>query len=142
MYRRLESPALCLIAMNDLSTQQESKLPFRMWKTFEQALAQAEAANSISLSVFASKGGRARKTDVLQTVIIGIVRIDPDITQLRLLRKLRELAKTGSSEICRVDQKADVLKGEVEQIHFWDGVKEKTAPISGLKDRLCRAKKK
>ena len=141
MCRRLKNPALCLIAMNDLSTQQKSKVPFGMWKTFEQALAQAEEANSISLRGFASKGGRALKTDALQHVIIKIVRGDPNITRSHLLRSLGEMAKSDHPVIHAVDQKGDLLKGDVEQIHFWDRGKEQTAAISGLKDRLCRAKK-
>lgn len=78
------------------------------------------------------KGGRASKTDPLQKLIVRVVRQRPFITAKELESYLEAHQDADPIiEIC----------GGI--IRFWnhDG-SEKSAPLSGLKDRLSRAKKK
>jgi hypothetical protein len=71
------------------------------------------------------------RTDALQKLIIEIVTAKPDITQADLLHDLERCAALH-----------DVIN-EIEdgEISFNDDGVLKSAPVSGLKDRLTRAKK-
>ena len=92
-------------------------------------------------SAFSRKGGRAHKCDALQDLIREIVLGQPHITAGQLLRVLR--GSPGAGVVVSIDEESDVLAGEARMIHFVDdNGTSKTASISGLKDRLSRAKKK
>jgi hypothetical protein len=78
---------------------------------------------------FSRKGGTAPKPDVLQQFIISLLRRTPALTEPQLLARLgenRRLFDVRDEEIC-FDKP--------------DGTR-KSVPISALKDRLYRARKK
>ena len=84
------------------------------------------------MSQHARKGGLARKTDVLQELIERIVRRNLAITVRALESQLRE--HQGIEPI------QDFSNGTISFTNH-DG-RTKDAELSGLKDRLSRAKKK
>jgi hypothetical protein len=85
---------------------------------------------------FASLGGKSPKTDTLQKMIISIVRDKPIISVSQLLPQLRRQAGEG------VIDHIDNAETPERSIHFYTQAGTiKTAPVSGLKDRLSRAKK-
>jgi hypothetical protein len=139
--RRIQDAALREIAMAVLSDQQAMMVPVRNRISLEKALSDAEKSRIIFQRAFSRKGGRATKRDGLQGVILEIVRANPDINTRRVLHKICKMAKHGHSLVLRVDQRSDLLDDQPEQIHFLDKGIEKTSPVSGLKDRLSRAKK-
>jgi hypothetical protein len=141
MQKRLDNPAICLIAFHDISTDEAETRLIGSRKTYEKALASAEAADAISRRSFGCQGGKVAKTNSLQDLISKIVRSKPQISERNLVKILREMANRESSVIDGVDCNADLLVGEHLKIHFTDRGVEKTALISGLKDRLYRAKK-
>jgi hypothetical protein len=80
----------------------------------------------------ARKGGKALKTDALHVLIEQIVSRRPNMTCPELIEQLQ--ADTGIAPIEDVDGDA---------IHFTDHYgRSNQAPLTGLKDRLSRAKKK
>lgn len=79
----------------------------------------------------ARQGGKAKPVDALQRLIERLVGDDPTLTMAGLLDKLRSYP--AFPEICDVTE---------TQIEFEDRHRIKYASISGLKDRLSRAKKK
>jgi hypothetical protein len=134
-------------AMNDLQAQELLGTPLRLQKSLEKALADADERIHGAKRLFkrvrtdlARKGGAATKTDALQRLILEIVRKNRDITAPQLLAWL-ERHKAGTA-ISDIDDQSEVAAGEVRRIHFADRGKDKSAPISGLKDRLSSAKKK
>ncbi|HEY6769453.1 MAG TPA: hypothetical protein VI386_32325 [Candidatus Sulfotelmatobacter sp.] len=140
--QRIQDATLHEIAMADLSAEAAMRVPVRNRKSLEQALSQAEKSLSIFQRNFSSKGGKAVKVDGLQGVILEIVRAKPDINTQRLLQKLRKMASEGHPVVRKVDRKWELLDDQTEQIHFKNGGMDKTSPVSGLKDRLARAKRK
>ena len=131
--KRIQDPALCEIAMSDLSAEEARMVPVRNRQSLEQALAQAEKSRTIFQRSFSAKGEKAAKADGLGSVSLDIVRAEPDINAQGLLYKIRKMTPNGPTVVLKVDR---------NQIHFEDNGKEKTARVSGLKDRLSRAKKK
>jgi hypothetical protein len=138
--RRMQDPDLRQTAMDDLKSEEAMMVPVKNRKSLEQALYKAEKSRNIFLRTFSRKGGRAAKTDGLRGVILEIVRAEPDIKTRQLQHKLRNLAQEGHSVVFKVDRKSDLLVDQAEQIHFRDNGRETTSPVSGLKDRLFRAK--
>lgn len=133
-------PALCEIAVRDIAMEAERMVPVKYRKSLEQALADAENSRAIVQRAFSHKGGKASKADALQCLIVEIVRNDPKIARRQLLQRLRKMAEDGHPVVFEVDEGSDVLCDEAA-IHFKDKGTPKTAPVSGLKDRLSRAKK-
>jgi len=139
-------PAMSKINVEDLIAK---PLKFRM--SFELALAESESevenaktlsqykqlqerartAEADAIKSFSRKGGRVRKADALTRLIRGIVSDNPTITTQQLLIQLKRLV--GQGTIYSIDT----------AIHFYKKDEElTTAPVSGLKDRLARAKQK
>jgi hypothetical protein len=88
---------------------------------------------------FSQKGGRGSKPDALQEVILEIVAKNPKITTVQLEEALKE--KKCEDDI-DIDSNEDLLAGDQRQIHYEDDDgNEKTSYLSGLKDRLYRARK-
>jgi hypothetical protein len=141
MNERLASPAICLIAFNDVSTDEAETRLIRSRKTYEKALASAEAAHAISRRSFACQGGKVAKTDSLQDLIIKIVRSKPEISERNLLKILRKMINEDDAVVVAVDREADLSVGDRSKVHFRHRGIDKTALVSGLKDRLFRAKK-
>jgi hypothetical protein len=91
----------------------------------------AEKALQRFASALARKGGRAAKRDSLQRLIERIVRDNPAITECQLLAEFRS-RQIGRDVIDDIDE---------QDISFFHCGRTKVAPLSGLKDRLSRAKK-
>ena len=132
--RRLADEAVQETAFARLSDEQKRGVPVRYQAPLEKLLADAEADKKRFLCQQARKGGQSKKSDTLQQAIVELVRSDPAITAAGL--KLM-LTRDRFPEL--------VLDVDDETITFApDGSKDgrlKDAPISGLKDRLSRAKK-
>ena len=140
MSQRTSNPAICRIASR-IYDSHVSNLPFELQLTYELILAEAEHLRSIVMEEQARRGGRARKPDALQLLIDEIVRENPELNQNQLFYRLRR--EEGQGVIVRIDRPEEMLAGDEPCIHFQteEGV-EKTASLSGLKDRLSRAKKR
>jgi len=121
-------------ALGRLFDEQKRNVPVRNQATIEYLLAVAEAEKRRFLSQHARKGGQAKKTDALQQEIVKLVRRDPAITEARLKDML---TSDRFSEL--------IVEFDEETISFQPGDSKhgrlKEARISGLKDRLSRAKK-
>jgi len=139
--RRIVDDALYALALADMSAEEAMLVPLKHRKSLEQALAHAANSKTIVHRALSRKGGKAAGVDALQKTIIEIVRLEPDINNHQLTRKLRTMAEEEHPVILKVDRQSDLLPGEVAQIHFENDGREKTALVSGLKDRLHRARK-
>lgn|ERR1700732_84407 len=137
--RRASDESLCDIALESIHSEIVRGIPVRSQKSFDQALADAEMAMKTLQSGFARKGGRPTGCDALQDVIEEIVEENPKI-RLRQLRGELD-GDHGAGTITSIDEEADVKADEPRMIHFVDDDgTPRTAPLSGLKDRLYRAK--
>ena len=127
--------------MKEVLSETSRCVQLSVQKSFEEALADAESTQKLVLSNFSRRGGRSRKSDALQELILEIVRGHPTITRTQLLAKLK--GQAGEGVVSSIDRKSDVLAGDDVNVHFFDdrANKEKIAAVSGLKDRLGRAKK-
>jgi hypothetical protein len=136
MKRRLGDPVLLQLVKDELASYKTWPVPFPYQKSFEAMLENAERAKQRVLAYQGQKGGQAKKPDALQELIISLLRRRPSMTVSRLLEAL-EREPRGSTII-------DIAE---ELISFTqpDGTPEgrmKQAALSGLKDRLSRARKK
>ncbi len=80
----------------------------------------------------ARRGGLAKKTDALQQRIIELVRGNPQLTSAGVLAKLRD-TQGPAGVVCDVTEQHISIErsdGRIEDV-----------PISGLKDRVSRARK-
>ena len=132
---RIADEAIRETAFSRLSSEQERGIPAYYQTPIEQLLADAARDKQRFLSHQARKGGRAKKSDALQQAIESLVRLYPDLTEAKLKAMLTRYRFPG-------------LIDDVDEDTIWfvrpDGSKDgrlKGAPISGLKDRLSRAKK-
>jgi hypothetical protein len=145
--RRIADEAIRATAFARLSSELVRGFPFRYLSSIEQLLADAEGDKQRFSYDRARKGGQAKKPDALGRLILDLVRRDPRITLARLRGMLTR------------ERFPDVIK-DVDEDTIWfvrpDGSKRlrldppiddgrdgrlKGASISGLKDRLSRAKK-
>ena|ERR1700676_186607 len=129
---RMANDAIRETAFEALQAQQLRAVPLTYQVPLEKALEDAARAEQRFSTQRARRGGTARKTDSLQLLIQQIVTHHPDISKDELLKTLR--ANQGIDSVEDIDE---------DTIHFTnhDG-RPKKAAISGLKDRLSRAKKK
>jgi hypothetical protein len=95
------------------------------------ALSCAEYMRRRFLEAQARRGGKTKKTDALQELIKDFVQHLPSITVWQLEEKLR--ARQGTSVI------QDIAEGTIWFTNH--NGSSKTAPLTGLKDRLFRAKR-
>jgi hypothetical protein len=132
MKSRMADDAVREIAWEALAAEATKGLPVYYQKSLYEALADAESAKRRFIADRASKAGSARKGDTLQTLIEEFVRDHPTIRELELQGKL--IAHEGVDPIQEIDEGI---------VFFTDrrGI-TKEANLSGLKDRLSRAKKK
>jgi len=119
------------------------RVSIRERKSLDQALADAEQERNIlwqnpvpaekaRMRSLSRMGGSAPKTDGLQVLIQTCVRKERGISQRLLWHQLKK--HLGLGIIRAIDN---------HKIEFLDhNGKLKTAPVSGLKDRLSRAKSK
>jgi hypothetical protein len=137
--RRMLDEVLVEIAMMNMHSV-ALMVPIKSQKSFELALADAEKLKNTFQSAFSRKGGKTPKCDALQNLIREIVLEKPKITREQLLRELKSNRVAGV--ISEIDEQSVVKADEPQMIHFVeDDGTPKIAPVSGLKDRLSRAKK-
>ena len=131
MERRMADHAIREYAFEVISGELRKNLPMYYQTPLEQALADAERVKRRFLSEQARAGGKVIKADALNERIGQIVKRRPSVTSDDLLEMLREERGLGVIE--------DVEEGK---IFFTTGNgRSKSAKISGLKDRLSRAKR-
>jgi len=135
---RIKDEAVLAIAMTDLESNARRGVPISWQKSFEQALADAVYVKSVVRRQFGREGGKSRKADALQQIIERLVQRDPKLSERGLYYALRREMSGGT--ITRVDPESAGAQGGEICFVSGDG-KAKSAPLSGLKDRLSRAKK-
>lgn len=141
MERRMSNDAVLNVAISDLDSETERRIPLQWRKSFEQALVYAERAKNIIHADISRKGGKSRKSNTLQELIDATVLENPDLTERQLFLKLR--SKVGEGVVTSIDRDRDLQPGEIAKIHFVDEQgTPRTAPVRSLKDRLFRAKAK
>lgn len=139
--RQISDESLFDIATENMRSEIIRGVPVRSQKSFEQALADAEMAKLTFQRAFSRKGGNAPRCDALQSLIEEILDENPKITPGQLLIALS--GARGAGTITSIDKEADVKADEPRLIHFVDDDETpKPSPLSGLKDRLFRAKRK
>lgn len=129
--RRMASSATLNAALDLLRAEQIEGVPIRHQTSLYKALEDAERTGKRFLMEHASKGGKAKKSDALQLLIEKIVKREPSISVRQLESQLE--AYQG------IDIIDDIEDGS---IWFTNGDSLKEAKVSGLKDRLLRAKRK
>jgi hypothetical protein len=112
-----------------------ARVPIRHLASIEKLLEEAEGDKQRFLSLQGRRGGQAKGPDALGQAILDLVRKEPGMTVAELQGILTR-------------ERFPRLIEDVEDETIWfvqpDGSKDgqsKKAPISGLKDRLSRAKK-
>ncbi len=133
--RRIEIPDVLELALGAMAAEMQRRLPLAWQVSLFDALQDAEAAKRGILFKQSQRAGSVNKTDALEAFIIEAVRTDPSIALPQLLDRLQREQQPG---------------GWLEDIDEAEGTiwfrnaagRSKTAQISGLKDRLSRAKKK
>lgn len=130
--RQLADDAVRMHAFAELEQDQQRGVPVPYQRTVEDALQRAEDLKAAVISQRLRRAASAPRPDRLQALIVEIVEKSPTITCPALLERLRQCAGDGVVE--EIDD---------DEIWFVDGKgKGEHTPISGLKDRLTRAKKK
>jgi len=136
--KRLDIPGLLTAAMKILEDDRARGIPVRNWRSLEWALRHAEKVSRAQRLVLrkaireaALRAARAPKQDALGERIEKVTARRPDITELELLELLK--AEKGLGLI------VDVHGGVIS---FKNGKRDKASPISGLRNRLSRTKKK
>jgi hypothetical protein len=151
MERRMADPAVLETAVETIAYETTRHVPIQNQMSFEKALEHAENAKRRFIRELARTGGKAEKTDSLQELIIEIVRSDPGISLRQLLEALRrhergsiidEIDVTHIHYRTCLNGKKAAVSGDSEQSET-RRKKERpaSAPISGLKHRLTRARK-
>jgi hypothetical protein len=137
---RISDATLFRIATADLNSEIARGVSIKSQKTLEAALADAAHHRSIYRGELSRMGGRARKGDALQNLIDKILEARPKISRQQLQYALE--GPDGAGVVTHIDKTFEALSG-VRQIHFTeeDG-RPKLARLSGLKDRLSRARRK
>ncbi|MGD0421084.1 MAG: hypothetical protein ABSA68_16125 [Xanthobacteraceae bacterium] len=129
--QRMADVAVREAAFGAMRAEQVRGLPVYYQSSIYKALEDAERVRTRSLAEHSRKGGNAKKTDALQGLIESVAEKRPLITVKELERELR--ARQNIEIIEDIDDRV---------ICFANGDKLKEAKLSGLKDRLSRAKKK
>jgi hypothetical protein len=147
--QRMKDPLVRDIALARVESDFKRYIPVKYQISLELALVEAEQ----SKRHFSRRGGRADKTDALQDFIIAVLRKKPNITVTQLLEKLILAAQPGGpieevtdEEIAFLEQTNKRARGgaarEGQGGRAPRESASRSAPISGLKDRLSRARKK
>jgi hypothetical protein len=128
---RMADEVLRTFAFREMESEAQRGTPLYCRKTPEQALADAAALKSSLNTQKARQAAKARRIDALQELIEGEVQLNPRITWKQLLRQLPEAAE-------RAGVSPSVAGNKIEFVHRGQC---REAPISGLKDRLSRARR-
>jgi hypothetical protein len=140
--RGMADPLIRTVALDMMATDVKMHIPLRHQKSHYSAIHEAERIIGTVMesekgvqrfaSRLASKGGRAKKTDLLRRWIEDAVREQPRITEPQLRQRLiREQRVAPIQEVTQNRVYFDTPSGG-----------SKWCPLSGLKDRLSRAKRK
>jgi len=133
--RRVTDPTLRQSMLTELQGYQTRGVISRYQESVEAILEKFDRARRSTLAEQASRAGRAPKADALQKYIVALVSERPGLTEHELLARLEQ------------DQGRELVQDiEDGAIYFTqpDGSeigRTKKAPLTGLKDRLSRAKK-
>ena len=139
--KRIEDPILVKRLVRVLAS------PAGSWCSVEQTLHDLEQDTKMVVEYYepslrqkvlseqARRARQSRKPDALQLLIIEFVRRNPSLTASQLLDKLREQSQVGSV-IDGIEDGQILFRQRIGNHEFL-----KDAPVSGLKDRLSRAKK-
>jgi hypothetical protein len=146
MERRMADGAILATAAEAIAFEVRRRIPVRNQMSFEKALEDAAMARRRFVQQQARSGGEAAKTDTLGALIIDIVQQNPEIGAAGLLKELR--LRQGGAVIDEIDEThihfrragttAGRHGGHVVEVR----VTSFSTPISGLKHRLTRARKK
>jgi hypothetical protein len=146
MDRRMADRAILETAVEAIDSETKRHVAIRSQKSFEEALQDAERAKRRFVRQQARSGGKAAKADSLQMIITDIVQKNPEIAVTQLLLELRKYQ--GDGIIDEIDethiyfrQSGAAAKPEGGQA-VGKRVISDSAPISGLKHRVTRARKK
>jgi dsDNA-specific endonuclease/ATPase MutS2 len=120
-------PGILQEALADLEANSR-RYSFRQMGTLEEAVFDVEQKRDLHLREFSRRGVEARKTDDLSRLIEDLVKKRPSLSCSELLIELKELQP--------IPPVADINEHDIV---LSDG---KTIPLTALKDRLFRAKKK
>jgi hypothetical protein len=146
MDRRMADHAILETAIEMINSEAKRQVAIRSQKTFEAALQDAEQVKRRIIGQQARLGGAAPKANPLRMLIDDIVRKNPKITCKELHKEL--IRHERNEVIEEVDQTHIHFKSHVTstvQINgkaFERKVTSSSAPISGLKHLLSRARKK
>lgn len=132
MKTRMADDAIRDTAFENLAAETQKRVSLPLQTSLYDALAAAERVGQRFVSQHSRKGGRARKTDTLQELIEQLVRRNPTITEPELLKALRRHQPI---------EPIQDIEGKVVFFTTHDG-RTKQAKLSGLKDRLRRAKQR
>jgi hypothetical protein len=118
---------ITMIMLND----EQTRLPVYYQNSLNELSRKAEQFNKIALAHLAKKAGRNKKPDNLQLVIRDIVGRHPHVTETALRGLLNR------------DKYPDLITDVDEDYIYFKTNRdtERPAKISGLKDRLSRAKR-
>ena len=132
--RRMADEGLRQIILSRLQDEQ-IRLPTALQKSLDALGDEAEKYKSIVGKQRARNAGSQKKTDKLQEIIMAIVRKSPNITTRELHDKLLSQTSPGA-EIEAIEDGQILFQGRRGRRPVLSN-----APVSGLKDRLSRAKK-
>ena len=129
--RRASNPILMKIALDAMASEEMRMVPIKHWLSLDSRLEEADNARPIYRILLNQDASVAKRGDALEKFIRSAVQRKPDLNIDELLQQLRASCGIGS-----------ILSVTEEEIEF-DGPNGtiKVAPLSGLKDRLSRAKK-
>ena len=130
---RMADEAVLETAIATLSSEVNKFLPVYYQTSFYEALRESESTKRRFIAQQSRRAGSAEKVDVLQKFILDALRAKPRMTHVELLAVLgREQNIDGP--IVEVDEAS---------VSFLDSRgRLRAAPLTGLKDRLSRARKK
>ena len=120
-------------AIARIARQQDRLIPVYHQISWYEALREAETAQRLFISQQSRRAGSAEKIDSLQKFILDAVRAKPSMTHVELLAKLCQEQNDAGPIV-------EVAEGAISFLDSKDRLR--SAPNTGLKDRLSRAKKK
>jgi hypothetical protein len=139
----LRDPVIAQVAAADIHN--DLNKPFQQQKQFYSALLDAERAVSITRNALASdellrkqiiresakRAASAKRTNALQALIASHLAENPGASNMDVFEMLNRAARGGVVH--------DIEEGF---IHWVDGGREKKTPVSALKHRISRERKK
>jgi hypothetical protein len=146
MDHRMADRAILETAIEAIASEAKRDVSIRSRMSFAKALEDAERGKLRFIRQQARSGGKASKTDSLQRTIIDIVRQNSEMTCEALLTELRH--RQGNGIIDDIDEThiyfrhTDATEPSRRRTSTEKLVKSNSAPISGLKHRLSRARNK